>query len=265
MAKPATLDYGALTEADLASRARQRDRSAFREITRRCNQRLFRAARGILRDDDEAEDVVQEAYAHAFAAITGFRGEASLSTWLTRIVINEGRARLRARRVTVELSEVEGLQVDGAELRMVRCCTSVDDPERAAANSQARRLLEQAIDGLPACFRVVFILREVEDCTVEETAVTLGIKPQTVRSRLHRARRLLRQALDTELSGMLSGAYPFLGARCARITEAVLARLGGRGGRLDEPPDQVTISSRAARRSAAPGHRSMAVVRADGR
>jgi RNA polymerase sigma-70 factor, ECF subfamily len=231
MARPGALDYAAMTDAELASRAGGRDPSAFRAITQRCNQRLYRAARGIVRDDSEAEDVVQEAYVHAFAAIGGFRGEASLATWLTRIVINEARSRLRARRATVALSEVERAQIKGGEVLLFPGAASGDDPEKAVANAQVRHLLEGAIDDLPAAFRLVFMLREVEQCTVEETAAVLGLKPQTVKTRLHRARRLMRQALAAELSDALCGAYPFLGGRCARITEAVLARLDPPGRR----------------------------------
>ena len=218
------LDYAALPEAELAAHARAGDREAFRAIMQRCNQRLFRTARSILRDDAEAEDVLQEAYTRAFKAIAGFRGEAGLATWLTRIVLNEARGRLRARRTTVELDEVEAAQASGQVL-MFPTRPAGEDPEGSAARAEIRRLLERAVDDLPEAFRVVFILREVEECTVEETAEALAIKPQTVKTRLHRARRLLREALDSQLAGALTGAYPFLGARCARITEAVLARI----------------------------------------
>jgi RNA polymerase sigma-70 factor (ECF subfamily) len=101
------------------------------------------------------------------------------------------------------------------------------DPEADAARAQIRRILERAVDDLPEAFRLVFILREVEELSVEETAVHLGLKPETVKTRLHRARRRLREALDDQLADVMVGAYPFLGARCARITEAVLARMSG--------------------------------------
>jgi RNA polymerase sigma-70 factor (ECF subfamily) len=216
----AARDYAALAEPDLAAFARAGDREAFRAIMQRCNQRLFRIARAVVRDDAEAEDVLQEAYTRAFAAIAGFRGEAGVATWLTRIVLNEAHGRLRGRRPTVELDEVETAQVLSFPGR-----NGAEDPEADAARAQIRRLLEHAVDDLPEPFRLVFILREVEELSVEETAAHLGIRPETVKTRLHRARRRLREALDTRLADVMVGAYPFLGARCERITEAVLRRL----------------------------------------
>jgi RNA polymerase sigma-70 factor (ECF subfamily) len=220
----AARDYAALAEPDLAAFARAGDREAFRAIMQRCNQRLFRIARAVVRDDAEAEDVLQEAYTRAFAAITGFRGEAGVATWLTRIVLNEAHGRLRARRPTVELEEVETAQAS-AQVLSFPGRIGPEDPEADAARAQIRRLLEHAVDDLPEPFRLVFILREVEELSVEETAAHLGIRPETVKTRLHRARRRLREALDARLADVMVGAYPFLGARCARITEAVLQRL----------------------------------------
>jgi len=220
----AARDYAALAEPDLAAFARAGDREAFRAIMQRCNQRLFRIARAVVRDDAEAEDVLQEAYTRAFAAIAGFRGEAGVATWLTRIVLNEAHGRLRGRRPTVELDEVETAQAS-AQVLSFPGRNGAEDPEADAARAQIRRLLEHAVDDLPEPFRLVFILREVEELSVEETAAHLGIRPETVKTRLHRARRRLREALDARLADVMVGAYPFLGARCARITEAVLQRL----------------------------------------
>lgn len=219
------LDYAALPEAELADRARGGDREAFRAIMQRCNQRLFRTARSVMRDDAEAEDVLQESYARAFKAIGGFRGEAGLATWLTRIVLNEARGRLRSRRLTVDLDQIEAAQAGHGEVLAFPSKLGGEDPEGSAASAELRRLLERAVDDLPEPFRLVFVLREVEECSIEETAQALSIRPETVKTRLHRARRLLRQALDAQVADALVGAYPFLGARCARITEAVLARL----------------------------------------
>jgi RNA polymerase sigma-70 factor (ECF subfamily) len=228
MRQAAAGDYAALAEPDLVARARAGDRDAFRAIMQRFNQRLFRVARGVTPDDAEAEDVLQEAYVRAFAAIAGFRGEAGLATWLTRIVLNEAHGRHRARRRQVDLAEVEAAQgAGGGQILVFPAGLAADDPERAAGRAEARRLLERAVDGLPEAFRLVFLLREVEALSVEETAEVLAIPAATVKTRLHRARRLLRGALEAQLSDALSGAYPFLGARCLRITEAVLARLPG--------------------------------------
>jgi RNA polymerase sigma factor (sigma-70 family) len=218
------IDYAALPEAEVVASAKAGDHEAFRAIMQRHNQRLFRVARGLMRDDADAEDVLQEAYVRAFAHIESFRGEAAIATWLTRIVINEARTRLRSRKPTVELEAVEAAQEAGAQLiNFPGRATS--DPEADVAKAQIRRLLEGAVDELPETFRVVFILRDVEGLSIEDTAAQLGIKAETVKTRLHRARRLLRQALHSQLETVLTGAFPFLGARCERITNAVLSRL----------------------------------------
>ncbi len=222
------LDYATLADPELAALAQGGDRMAFGVITQRCNQRLFRIARSVVGDDDEAEDVLQEAYLRAFAAIGRFRGEASLFTWLTRITLNEARGRLRKRRPSVALETLEAAQESGAALVAFPRSIRGLSPEREAARSETRRLMEAAIDELPEAFRLVFILREIEDCTVEETAGQLGLRPETVRTRLFRARKLLRRTLSVKLASSVSEAFPFLGARCLRITQAVLERLGDR-------------------------------------
>jgi RNA polymerase sigma factor (sigma-70 family) len=219
------LDYAGLPEADLVAKAKAGDREAFRAIMTRCNQRLFRIARAVVRDEAEAEDVLQEAYVRAFAAIAGFRGEAGIATWLTRIVLNEAHGRLRRRRTMVELDELETAQT-GAQVLDFPGMARSDDPEADAARAQIRRILERAVDALPEPFRLVFILRDVEGLSVEETAGHLDLKVETVKTRLHRARRRLREALDAQLADVMVGAYPFLGARCERISDAVLQRMG---------------------------------------
>ena len=230
LARP--LAYADLPEDQVVARARAGDREAFRAIMQRCNQRLFRIARAVMGDDGEAEDVLQEAYAKGFAAIAGFRGEAGVATWLTRIVLNEAHGRLRARRPTVEVEAIETAQA-GAQVLAFPNMARSDDPEADAARAQIRRILEHAVDDLPEAFRLVFILREVEELSIEETARHLGLKPETVKTRLHRARARLRAALDARLGDVMVGAYPFLGARCERITEAVLQRLAQLGVRPD--------------------------------
>ena len=218
------VDYLKVAESRLVDLARGGDREAFRAIMTRCNQRLFRIARAVLRDEAEAEDVLQEAYTRAFAAIGGFRGEAGVATWLTRIVLNEAHTRLRNRRPTADLDEVETAQ-DGGRVVAFPNLAGAEDPEAHAARAQIRRLLERAVDALPEAFRLVFILREVEELTVVETAEHLGLPEATVKTRLHRARRRLRHALEAQLADVMTGAYPFLGERCAGITERVLARI----------------------------------------
>ena len=226
----AALDYEALGELQLVDSARAGDPGAFRTIMQRHNQRLFRIARGVVGDDAEAEDVVQEAYVRAFAALDGFRGDSSLFTWLTRIVLNEARGRLRRRRHMVGLEAVEAAQGEEGRVILFPSAFGMEDPEREAARMQARRLLERAVDDLPEPFRIVFVMREMEEASVEETAAALGLRQETVKTRLHRARRLLRESLDQTLSTAVTDAFPFLGARCERVTAAVLERLAPRYG-----------------------------------
>jgi RNA polymerase sigma-70 factor, ECF subfamily len=223
------LDDGALVE-----RARNRDGAAVRLIMQRHNRRLYRVARSVLNDEDEAEDVVQETYVRAFTHLDGFRGEAQLSTWLTRIALNEALGRLRRRRITVGLKDIDAINDQGeARVIYLPSARQDSDPEAAAARTEVRRLLEHAVDQLPEHFRVVFMLRDIEEMSVEETASHLGLRTETVKTRLHRARRLLRQSLDRTLASAVSDVFPCAGARCARITEAVLTRLG-----IEPPPDE---------------------------
>jgi RNA polymerase sigma-70 factor (ECF subfamily) len=215
-----------LGEAELVRRALARDGEAFRAIMQRHNQRLYRVARSIVHDDSEAEDVVQEAYVLAFSNFAKFRAEASLATWLTRITLNEALGRLRRRRPTVDLSILDAPQGAGAQVIPFPSMPSNEDPERITAQHEIRDLIEQAIDELPEIFRIVFVMRAVEDMSIEETADFLNIRPETVKTRLHRARKLLRQALDEKLAPALSDVFPFAGRRCRSMTDEVLSRLG---------------------------------------
>lgn len=218
-------DYLSLDDAALVGLVQHDDREAFRHIMRRCNQRLFRIARGVFHDDAEAEDVVQEAYVHAYEKLATFRGDASLLTWLTRIVLNEAYGRLRQRRATVDVDQIEASQAEDSRVVSFPSKFGNEDPAAAATREQIRRMLERAIDDLPDPFRIVFVMREIEECTVEETALALELRPETVKTRLHRARRLLRGALHDTLAATLVDAFPFLGPRCDRMTDAVLHRL----------------------------------------
>ena len=216
-----------LDDRALVERARNRDGAAVRLIMQRHNRRLYRVARGVLNDDAEAEDVVQEAYVRAFTHLDGFRGEAQFSTWLTRIALNEALGRLRRLRTTVDLKDIDTINDQGeARVIYLPSARQDSDPEAAAARAEVRRLLERAMDELPAPFRMVLVLRDIEEMSTEETAAHLGLRPETVKTRLHRARRLLRQSLDRTLSSAVRDVFPCAGARCARITEAVLDKLG---------------------------------------
>jgi RNA polymerase sigma-70 factor, ECF subfamily len=216
----------AVDDAQLLAAARRGDHRAFRSIMERNNRRLYRVARALLKDDADAEEVVQESYLRAFAALPSFRGEASLATWLTRIVLNEALGRKRKTKATVELTAVEAMQERPGQIIWFPLMNPDANPERAVAQREIRKLLETAIDGLPEPFRLVFVMRDVEEMSIEETARLLSIRPETVKTRLHRARRLLREALDQRLASTLKDSFPFAGARCARITDTVLSRIG---------------------------------------
>src|SRR5262249_851699 len=177
-------------------------------------QRLYRVARAVIRDDSEAEDIVQEVYFNAFANLGNFRGDSSLATWLTRIALNEALGRLRRQRPTVELPTLDGESQDETHVIPFPLMATNCDPERAVAQRQIRRLIERAIADLPEIFRVVFVMREIEELSVEETADFLELPQATVKTRLHRARRLLRQALDEQLAPAFADAFPFDGMRC---------------------------------------------------
>ena len=215
-----------LSDVEIAQRIAGGDRDALRQLMKRYNQTLYRTARSILKDDAEAEDAVQEAYIQAYRAMDGFRGDAKLSTWLVRIVVNEsiGRARKRARRAEViQLNGSMEQYEDLAEAPMSE--TSSEQPENAMVRAEMRHLLEGKIDQLPDGFRTVFVLRALEEMTVDEAAVCLGIPPATVRTRYFRAKGLLREALAREIDFTLGDAFAFAGDRCDRIVAGVLARL----------------------------------------
>ncbi|MEE2565083.1 RNA polymerase sigma factor [Hyphobacterium marinum] len=217
-------DYETLEEAELVDHARDGDLEAFRVIMQRCNQRLFRVVRAILGVDADAEDALQDVYVKAFTKLHTFRGDAGILTWLTRIAINEARGRLRKRRADVSLDVLEQSQQTDATILMFPG-GSMATPEENAARSEMRTLVESAIDDLPEPFRVVFVLRDVEGCSVAETAAAQGLKEETVKTRLYRARRRLRETLDKQVSHAVDDAFPFLGHRCDRITNAVIERL----------------------------------------
>ncbi|TJW38717.1 MAG: RNA polymerase sigma factor [Mesorhizobium sp.] len=207
-------------DMQLVRRALARDGDAFRTIIKTHNQRLYRIARGVVRNDSEAEDIVQEAYVRAFAHLDTFRGESSLATWLSRIVLNEALGRLRKRRRTVAMPENSQAEIIKFPLN------PSDDPERTMAQRQILELVERATDSLPDVYRTVFVARVIEGLSIEETAELLGVRPETVKTRLHRARALVRKALDDQIGPVLLDAFPFAGRRCDRLTEAVMTRLG---------------------------------------
>jgi RNA polymerase sigma-70 factor (ECF subfamily) len=216
-----------LDEHDLIVRARGHDRAAIRTIVRQNNRRLFRVARSILKDDWEAEDAVQEAYVRAFSHLAEFEEKSKLSTWLTRIVANEALGRLRRRKPHLaELMDVETLAVGDDNVVPFPLAATQPDPERAMAQTEINAMLEKAIDALPDVYRVVLVARVIEEMSVEETAELYGLKPETVKTRLHRARTLLRQDLEQKFGPLLTQTFPFDGMRCDRMADRVIERLG---------------------------------------
>ena len=211
-------------ENELVERARQKDPAAIRLLIKQQNQRLYRIARSIVRDDADAEDVLQEAYVRAFAALDGFRGEARIGTWLARIVINEALG-WRRRRTTGRNPVLTDAGLN-AQIIPFPSANHIADPETTMAQSEIHMLLERAVDGLPEGFREVFVARLVEGMSVEETAELFGIPPQTVKTRLFRARALLRREMERHVGPVFQDVFPFLGRRCGRLADRVLSRLG---------------------------------------
>lgn len=207
----------------------ERNGRAFETVMRTHNRMLYRITRSILKDDADAEDAVQETYLAAYRNIARFRGGAKLSTWLARIAINEAYGRLRKRRhvgVVVPLqSDAQGGERSESEPEAAMVNETVGQPELAAMRTELRRLLERRIDALPEQFRCVFILRDVQELSVEETAECLNLPPATVRTRAFRARALLRESLSREIDVATVDAFEFGGKRCDRIVTMVLDRL----------------------------------------
>jgi RNA polymerase sigma factor (sigma-70 family) len=228
---------------ELVAQIRQRDPAAFEALMRRYNSRLFRVARAILKDDAEAEDALQDAYLDVLRHIEDFRGGSELGTWLTRITINQALMRLRRQRrdrVVVPFSPYDSTSASASasgqreqEMEDQR----IESPPSAAFRAEVRALIERRIDELPVAFRTVFIMREVEDMTVDETAACLAIPPATVRTRLFRARALLREALARDIDSATADVFAFAGDRCDRIVANVLARARERDAPSRHPID----------------------------
>lgn len=220
------LDYACLSDSELARRCATRDRGAIRHVLAANNQRLFRTAWSILKSRPDAEEAVQAAYLSAFANIGSFEGRSALSTWLTRIVVNEALGRRRSEERRRRQLEEKGVAVLDDYRDALMRGSQAETPDAAMARAQVRMLLEKAVAELPYSFRAVFVLRDVEGLSSEETAEILDIPLATVKTRLFRSRRRLQEMLAPELSSVLSGAFPFAGSDCAALTERVLERLG---------------------------------------
>jgi len=221
----AALDYRRMTDVELARLCTARDADAVRHVIGANNQRLFRTAWSILKDKGEAEEALQAAYVSAFGKMGSFEGRSSLSTWLTRIVVNEALGRRRAEQRRRRQLEGEGVAVLDSYRESLMRGSEAEAPDVALARDQVRKVLEQAVADLPDVFRTVFVLREIEGLSSEETGAILDIPVQTVKTRLFRARRRLKESLAPEVATALSGTFPFAGSDCAALTERVLSEL----------------------------------------
>jgi RNA polymerase sigma-70 factor (ECF subfamily) len=215
-------DYRDLSDLALAGRIAARDPAAVRIVTERNNQRLFRTAWAILRDRAEAEDAVQSAYLHAFATIDRFEGRSSLATWLTRIAINEALQRERSARRRAQLDAESVVDLNLYREKLMRGSTQGSAPDAELARAQIRTMLERVIADLPQDFRTVFVFREIEGLSVDETAAVLDIPAATVKTRHFRARKRLQEALAPEMQTALTGSFPFAGVDCQSLTARVL-------------------------------------------
>lgn len=210
-----------LQDEEVVGRVLSGETALFEILMRRYNQRLYRVSRVILRDDGEAEDVMQDAYVRAYEHLNQFAGKAAFSTWLTRIAIHEALARKRRRGRMEELDALTSTNGDTMPILKSSALT----PEAGTAQSEARQLLEEAIDRLPENYRTVVVLREVEEMSVAETAESLGVTDAVVKTRLHRAHAMLRKDLYARARGRAADLYQFHAVRCDRVVKAVFARI----------------------------------------
>ena len=220
--KQASISH-AESDAALAARCRAGDRAAMRVLMKRHNRALYRTARAILRDDAEAEDAVQEAWLRAFNSLDTFREESALATWLIRIAANEALMKRRKAVRRAEIFPIDAAAID--ETAVEEATMPEDGPERSALRGEILRFLEGRIDALPDMYRSVFMLRAVEELSVEETAQVLGMPEATVRTRYFRARALMRASISGHLDHALEEVFGFDGERCDRIAERVIAAL----------------------------------------
>ena len=216
----------ALTDAEIVARVRAGDSALFEILMRRHNQRVYRVVRAVLKDEADVEDVMQQAYINVFTHLHQFEERAKFSTWLIRIAIHEafGRRRKAQRSDSSTARNRSGVDGDGGEL-MESLESPEADPERQAYVQELHRVLEEVVDGLPEAYRTVFVLRDVEGLSTSETGEGLGIGDEAVKTRLHRARAMIRRAVSVRIGEVAAGAFQFHAPRCNRVVAAVLARL----------------------------------------
>lgn len=214
-----------LTDSEVVARVLSGECALFELLMRRYNQRLYRVARGILRNNQEAEDALQNGYIRAFQSLAQFRGPNGFGAWIARIVSNEALMTLRKKRISLVPLDEDREASSGAINGLPGAGIEHHTPERAMRESEITRLLEAAIDTLPDAYRTTFILREVEQLSVAETADVLQICPATVKTRVHRARQLLQGAISRDLEDVLGASFGFAGRRCNRMVQKVFDQL----------------------------------------
>jgi RNA polymerase sigma-70 factor (ECF subfamily) len=215
----------ALTDAEVVERVRAGDRALFEILMRRHNVRLYRAARAVLKNEHDVEDVMQQAYINAFTHLHQFEERSQFSTWLIRIGLNEAFARRRKVQAAESREERDSHVSDDRQEVIDAVASMQPDPERQAYARELHRVLEDAVDALPDTYRTVFMLRDVEGLSTSETGEGLGLGEEAVKTRLHRARAMIRRAVTARIGSVASGAFQFHAPRCDRVVAAVLARI----------------------------------------
>jgi RNA polymerase sigma-70 factor (ECF subfamily) len=210
------------TDEEVVSRVRAGETALYEILMRRYNQRLYRAALAILKDESEAEDVMQDAYVRAFQNLHQFEARAPFSAWLTRIAVNEALGRLRGRGRNLPLADTD----ENGEISMNMVEPALD-PEQNASRAELGHLLEDAVLGLPEAYRAVVMLRDVEELTTAETAAALDLTEENVKVRLHRGHAMMREMLFERVGSEVKSAFPFMGERCDRVVRGVFERLEG--------------------------------------
>lgn len=221
-------DAGMASDREIIQRVLDGDTASFELIMRRYNRRLYRIARSVLRNDADAEDVVQDAYIRAYEHLPGFEGKGAFSAWLAKIALNEALGRLRGADATGNQISFDDPEEREEANYMATLISTLPSPEQNAARGEVRHLLEAAIDALPDAYRMAFIMYGVEEMTVAETADCLDLEPATVKTRYHRARNILRHQLSGLVDSSAGELFSFDGERCDRIVSGVLLRLESR-------------------------------------
>jgi RNA polymerase sigma-70 factor (ECF subfamily) len=224
----AVAQSAALTDEDIVRRVRDGEASLFEILMRRHNQRIYRATRAVIKDEHDVEDVMQQAYINAFTHLHQFEERSQFSTWLTRIALNEAFSRRRKLHIVEPLHDLEAGSSKDRDTLMDTLTSPHADPERQAYAEELHRVLEQAVDTLPETYRTVFMLRDIEGLSTSETGEGLGLGDEAVKTRLHRARAMIRRAVTARIGDVAAGAFQFHAVRCDRVVAAVLASIDRR-------------------------------------